>query len=117
MPGEAGRVADHGRGCLVDDARLFAVRGRTVDLGALFPVVGQHVKAYGGAEFRFAVFLGDLDVGGAVLPGPIVIQRSEERFQEVVPLPRQKSEWLAGPFTFGIRAIGFNKVFHPFRFF
>ena len=51
-----------------DNRCLLAVGGTAIHLSTLFPVTAAQEECYRCRQFRFALFLGNLDVGGIKLP-------------------------------------------------
>ena len=61
-------LLDHIDGHIKNDGCLLTIGSAGVDLRFPFIVIGQHVQRKRRSKLGLAVLLGDLDIGGIVLP-------------------------------------------------
>ena len=84
-----------------NDGCLLAVGGTAVDLGAFLSVTAGEQKRHGSGKFRFALLLGDLDVGGVELPIAVGLEDTENVPDDLL-LPVNKLEGLSRPGALGM---------------
>ena len=84
-----------------NDGCLLTVGGTAVDLGAFLSVTAGEQKRHGSGKFRFALLLGDLDVGGVELPIAVGLEDTENVPDDLL-LPVDKLEGLSCPGAFGV---------------
>ena len=84
-----------------NDGCLLTVRSTAVDLGAFLSVTAGEQKRHGSGKFRFALLLGDLDVGGIELPIAIGLENTEDIPDDLL-LPVDKLKGLSCPSAFGV---------------
>ena len=82
------RGPHHRRRLPVDDARLLAVAGRTVDFRPRLGVKGRHVERDAGERRTLALLLRQLDVPNTMLADALWREPAEELTHDVM-LPRQ----------------------------
>ena len=84
-----------------NDGCLLTVGGTAVDLGAFLSVTAGEQKRHGSGKFRFALLLGDLDVGGVELSIAVGLEDTENVPDDLL-LPVNQLKGLSRPGAFGV---------------
>ena len=86
-----------------NDGCLLSIGCAGVDLCFPFIIIGQHVQRKRRTKLGLAVFLGDLNIGGIVLPLIwIIVAHRAKHVCDVFFLPRQQKKGLPVKFTLGV---------------
>ena len=84
-----------------NDGRLLTVRSTAIDFGSFLSVTAGEQKCHRSGKLRFALLLGDLDVGGVELPIAVGLEDTENVPDDLL-LPVNKLEGLSRPGAFGV---------------